>query len=211
MYAPTELHKTEETPIRDGSSGSRKYIRRFRRGESTAFVELIDSLKPKMRGAARAITRNPDDTDDVIQSAIVKAYSHFGQLRSNDKVAHWLMRITVNEARLHRRLAYNRLSSSFDSAPLQTQLMDPHHLALESLIREEGRRIVRKVIRRLEPHFRQVLILHYWKQAQVRDMSRVLGISESNVKTRLYRARQRVLTLLNSTREFDSIKGIASL
>lgn len=114
MYAPTELHKTEETPIRDGSSGSRKYIRRFRRGESTAFVELIDSLKPKMREAARAITRNPDDTDDVIQSAIVKAYSHFGQLRSDDKVAHWLMRITVNEARQNRRLAYNRLSSIFN-------------------------------------------------------------------------------------------------
>jgi RNA polymerase sigma-70 factor (ECF subfamily) len=121
------------------------------------------------------------------------------------------MQITVNEARQHRRLAYNRLSSSFDSTPAQTQLVDPHHLALESLVREEGRRIVRRAIRRLEPHFRQVLILHYWKQAQVRDMSRVLGISETNVKTRLYRARQRVLTLLKSTREFDSIKRIASI
>lgn len=208
MYASTELHKTEETPISisDGSFGRRKYVRRFRRAEPTTFVKLVDSLKPKMRGAARAITRNPDATDDVIQSAILKAYSHFGQLRSDDKVAHWLMRITVNEARQHRRLAYNRLSSPLDSTPVETQLVDPRHLPLERLVREESRRAVRRAIQRLEPQFRQVLLLHYWKQAQVRDMARTLGISETNVKVRLYRARQRVLTLLNRTREFDRIK-----
>jgi RNA polymerase sigma factor (sigma-70 family) len=207
MDVHTQLLKPNGVRRLDGNLDSRKYLRRFRRGENTAFGELIDSLRPKLRGSARAITRNPDEVEDAIQNAALRAYLRLGQLRSDSRFAPWIMRITVNEARQYRRLAFNRLTSPFDTLPAQTEFVDPHQLPLETLIREENRRAIRSAIGRLEPQFRQVLVLHYWKQAEVREISRRLGISETNVKTRLYRARKRVLSILRTNRDFAGINS----
>lgn len=178
-----------------GTLDSREFMRRFRKGEPSAFAELIDSLTPKLRSVARAITRNPDDAEDVIQNAIVQALARLRQLRSDDKFPSWLMRITVNEARRYRRLAFNRLSSPLDAAR-GTKLVDSHCLPIEHLVRDESRRAVRRALRQVDPKFRQVLLMYYWRQTAVPEMSRVLGLSENNIKTRLCRARKQVLRAL---------------
>lgn len=185
----------------------RAYLRRFRRGDNTAFGELIDSLRPNLRRSARAITHNPSDVEDAIQDAALRAYVRLGQLRSDARFAAWIRRIAVNEARQQRRLAFNRLTSPFDILPERTELVDPQQLAVETLIRDENRRAIRIAVCQVEKQFRQVLILHYWKRAEVREISRRLGISEANVKTRLHRARKQVLTILRTDHGFAGING----
>jgi RNA polymerase sigma-70 factor, ECF subfamily len=198
-----KLEKTSRADV-DYSLDSRRYIRRLRKGEKAALAELVAAVAPRLRRVASAITRNTDDAEDVVQSAIVQAMVHFRQLRCDAKFSHWLMRITVNEARRHRRLAYNRLSSSLDSLPLE-EFEDGCQSAVQTLLQEERGRAVRKAVREIEPQCRQVLVLHYWRQIAICEIARILGISETNVKTRLYRARKRVLSVLRRNEAMRTI------
>lgn len=199
-HKPVKLSSGED----DHSLDNRSYIRRFRKGEQAALAELVAAVTPRLRRVASAITRNTDDAEDVVQSAIVQAMVHFRQLRCDAKFSHWLMRITVNQARRHRRLAYNRLSSSLDSLP-RNDFEDGCQSAVETLLQEERGQAVRKAVREVEPEFRQVLVLHYWRQIAICEIARILGISETNVKTRLYRARKRVLSVLRRNEAMRAI------
>ena len=86
-----------------GKSNEERLIRRIRNGEPELFYELIRPYERRVYATAFAITRNESDAEDVAQEALLKAFKHLDQFRSEARFSTWLIQITVNEARMRKR------------------------------------------------------------------------------------------------------------
>ncbi|HJN15538.1 MAG TPA: sigma-70 family RNA polymerase sigma factor, partial [Armatimonadota bacterium] len=147
-----------------------------RRGDTTAFGELVDRFRDMVYGLAYHLTGDFEDAVDLAQDAFVRAYERLPQLRDATRFPGWLRQIVTN---LHRTSARRSRPSvepprQHDSAPGEIQLA------------------VREALQGLREPDRLVLTLHYingYSQAEIGDF---LDTSADVVKTRLARARARL-------------------
>ena len=78
-------------------------IRRIQGGERELFYELVRPYERRVYAATFAVLHNPADAEDAAQEAILKAFAHIGQFRSEARFSTWLTQIAINEARMRRR------------------------------------------------------------------------------------------------------------
>jgi RNA polymerase sigma-70 factor (ECF subfamily) len=193
MHSTNELQDDRQPNVRTHNGCQQRWdeVENFKAADAVALAELITPLASKMDRRAQSITRNFADTEDVRQNAILKAYSRRLQLRSAEKFVPWIMRITVTEALLHRRNQRSHLFTSLDDHQHSRLPVNPG-AQLDCLEREETRRSVLQALSLITTDHREILVLHYWKALSVSRIADRLRLSTAAVKTRLFRARQRL-------------------
>ena len=170
-------------------------IRRVLDGEHEAFYELI---RPHLRAVymtAFSILNNKADAEEVSQEAILNAFRALKSFRAEATFSTWLIQITINEARQRirkdRRNIYESLDSNRDEDNdyIPRELADWREIPSESLQRRELREALSSALASLPAKYREVLVLRDVNHLSIEETVKALGISESNVKTRLVRAR----------------------
>ena len=80
-------------------------VQAAKRGDDSAFEELVRRYDRNVFRIAQHITQNREDAEDVVQEAFLKAYGNLAQFQEQSKFYTWLVRIAVNEAlmKLRRR------------------------------------------------------------------------------------------------------------
>jgi RNA polymerase sigma-70 factor, ECF subfamily len=152
--------------------------------------------------AALAILRNPADAEDVAQEALLKAFKAIRQFRGESKFSTWLIQITVNEARMHRRKEHAHLMEPIGELRDQEGNYTPRDFAdwrevpLETLERKEVREKLADALAMLAEKYREVFVLRDMQHMSIEETSETLGISTASVKTRLLRARLMLRDLL---------------
>jgi RNA polymerase sigma-70 factor, ECF subfamily len=166
-------------------------VTRVLAGQTALFEVLMRRHNERLYRTARAILRDDNEAEDVMQQAYVNSYSHLRQFDGRSKFSTWLTRIAVHEAlaRARRRGRYmtmdphdstsNEYSATFDARP------DPERLAIA---RELGS-LLESAIDRLPDGTREVFVLRQLEEMRTDEVAEALGVSEAVVKTRLSRAR----------------------
>jgi len=165
-------------------------------GDREAFYELVRPYERLVYATAFSILKNPADTEDVAQEAVFKAFSHLKSFRGESKFSTWLIQITYNEAKMKLRKTRPHLYESLDSQHQSdegdywpTDFADWRPIPSEILQESEVRKALENAINSLGPIYREVLILRDLNGLSVKETMAILGISISNVKSRLHRAR----------------------
>jgi RNA polymerase sigma-70 factor (ECF subfamily) len=159
-------------------------------GERSLFEALMRRHNARVYRAARAITGDNHEAEDVMQDAYVRAYEHLGEFRGHARFSTWLLRIAVHEA-----LARVRLGRRFDPGgwqpdvlPMDASTLNPEQQASDI----EMRRVLGTAIDVLPAEFRVVFVLRIVEGLSGAETAECLGIPEETVKTRLHRARARL-------------------
>lgn len=144
---------------------------------------------------ARQLCRNPEDAEDVAQSALLKAAEHVGDFRGEATMRTWLHRITTNECRMLRRrivarslddiLEHQRLSAVLHMPSGETS---PEQVAEQHLLGES----VVQAVEHLPTRQQAVLLLLEGADLDVAEVARRLGTSQSAVRSLLVRARRSI-------------------
>jgi len=177
-------------------------IRRIREGEQQLFYELIQPYERRVYAAALAILRNEADAEDAAQEAVLKAFKHIRQFRSEARFSTWLIQIAVNEARMRRRkqqaVVMEPMMDARDEQGQYTprDFADWREIPSETLERAEVRQKLAEALNSLGQKYREVFILRDMEQFSIEDTAKALGISVPSVKTRLLRARLMLRDLL---------------
>ena len=173
-------------------------------GNNAATEFLVRTHAPWMLAVARRITVDTALAEDCVQEALVKALRGIGGFEGRAGLKSWLHRIVVNQAlmRLRTRKRQNEepideLLPAFDETAgriegPQQRIATPY----EVVEREDRRAFVRSKIDRLPESYRIVLQLRDIEEMTTREVAEALGLSESNVKVRLHRARSALKILL---------------
>lgn len=153
----------------------------------TRFAALLDTHRGIVFKVANAYCRHPDDRQDLVQEIAAQLWRAFGDYDPARPFTTWMYRIALNVAISHVRSDARR-------APLVS--IDDHdgHPALAVEDDDGGDERVRMlyaVIDRQPPLDRALLLLWLEERSQ-REIAEVLGITESNVSTKLNRLKQRI-------------------
>jgi len=136
---------------------------------------------------ARWLSRSPDDADDVVQDAMLRAYRAFDGFRG-ENIRAWLLTIVRNcwrnRAADARRRGHEPLPAE-DDRSLAFEGPDPE----EEALRASDRRRLDRLIAELPEDFREVLILREMQDMSYREIADAIGAPIGTVMSRLARAR----------------------
>ena len=139
---------------------------------------------------ARTILRNESEAEDVVQEALVSAFTHFDSFRGDSSLSTWLARITMNEAlgrlRAQRRIRNYRTEAAIIQVPLAPKSDDPER----AMAQRQILRLVEKAADSLPELYRIVFVTRLIEGMSVEDTAEIIGIRVETVKTRLHRARR---------------------
>ena len=181
--------------------------RRVASGDREAIRFLVKRHNQALFRTARAILRDDGEAEDALQEAYLKAIGGIGGFRSDAKLSTWLIRIVVNEAigRLRRsRRAAEVIPLAGDAELHQAMIEKPDDVSPTpeaETLRAETRRIMEARIDALPDSFRSVFVLRAIEELSVDETAVALGIPESTVRTRFFRARSMLRESLS--RELD--------
>ncbi len=164
-------------------------------GNYEAFEELVNRYENKIYRLGVNITGSPEDAEDVLQEAFLKAFQHLGEFREDSRFYTWLVRIAVNEG-----LMKLRKRRSDRSVPIEDEVGDdgvsiPREFAdwkpnpEQIYAQAEIESILRDAAQKLPPAYRTVFLLRDVEDLSTAETASVLGLSEGTVKARLFRAR----------------------
>lgn len=157
-----------------------------------------------MRSLARRMLRDNALADDCVQEAFLKAFRHIEGFEGRSSLKTWLHRITVNEALMKLR-ALKRLDErpiddllpAFDANACRIEAPWMRLATTEEIVeRESARALVVSKIGELPDSYRIILQLRDIEEMTTSEVAEMLGISETNVKVRLHRARSALKKIL---------------
>jgi len=186
MVIPADAATSQE-PLSD-----EEVVARVLAGETGMFEVVMRRHNQRLYRVARAILRNDDEAEDVMQDAYVRAYEHLDQFAGRAKFSTWLTRIAVHEAlaRQHRGNRYQILDpiSEREGDPMDRfASMAPNPEQQTS--NTEVRRLLEDAVEKLPDAYRTVFMLREVEEMSTTDAAEALEITEENVKVRLHRAR----------------------
>src|ERR1700721_2325237 len=166
-------------------------------GDHQAYAELCRRHSQRTLRTVLRITRNIADAEDTLQEALLKAYTHIGEFDGRSAFSSWLTRIAINAALmlLRKRRSQPVFSCETDPQAEDFKFPEPTETSRnpeESCIQNALENDLAKAIRYLPPGLRDVVQHHYREHASVAQTAKTLGISESAVKSRLFRARMKI-------------------
>ena len=190
MPAGVGMAEVEGRPLLE-----REWIESARRGDASAFEELVRRYEEIAFRTAYLVVGDADEARDAAQDGFLRAHAALGRFRVGAEFRPWLLRIVANAARNRRRSASRRAdlalrafrdAASGDAAPSPEVL----------LIAEERRRELLAAINRLRAEDRLVIALRWFLELNEEEMAGVLNCPRGTVKSRLSRAKLRLRAAL---------------
>lgn len=165
-------------------------VEHAQRGDQNAFTRLVDQYATPVYNLAYRMLGNANDAEDAAQETFLRAYTQLKKFRRDQKFATWLLSIDahycIDRLRRRSRLAWMSLDDEVLKETLPSEGPEPD----VEILRHEDQREVERVLERLAPANRLVVVLRYWYDQSVEEIAATTGDSTGAVKVRLHRARQ---------------------
>ena len=165
-------------------------IRQVLQGNTAMFELLMRRYNERIYRAARAIVRDEQEAEDIMQQAYVNAFTHLRQFTGSAQFSTWLTRIAINEAlaRVRRRGRYEAFDDELSTVePFMSQ--GPSENPERQAYTGELRGLLEWAIDTLPDGMREVFVLREVEGLSTSEVAESLGVSEDVVKTRLSRGR----------------------
>lgn len=187
---PEEL--TSDYPERSCAAVLSSLVEAARDGDRKAFDEIVELFQDRVFRMVYYRTGSRMDSEDLLQDIFLQAYNGLPKLREPEKFEPWLFRIALNRVRdFHRRRRVFRLlgiAGEDDAEDRINAERDDAPGALDHMLRQEFWGHVQRFSEKFSRWEREVFFLRFLDQFSIKEISTVLGKSESAVKTHLYRS-----------------------
>ena len=175
-------------------------IARSLRGDQDAINELVRKNYPASLRVARSILRNQHDSEDAVQAAYSRAFRYLDTFQQNARFGTWITRIVVNQSIMSLRRQRRKRSLSLEELTakrgtpgyLVSREPNPEDLAR----RDEMSTSMRRAVGRLPLPLREAYALHALADLPLKEVAARLGVSVPAAKTRMFRARTALRSLL---------------
>ena len=147
------------------------------------FTALIEENKLRFYKTAKIILKNDDDVYDAIQEALISIYRNYEQLENKEYFSTWATRIVINKC-------YDLLRTNKNNiVPIDEKIENDRNIAQydEYEVDEYG---IKEAMKYLNEDFKLIVILYYYDNYSIKEISQIVNIPEGTVKSRLSKARE---------------------
>ncbi|MDE0683901.1 MAG: sigma-70 family RNA polymerase sigma factor [Candidatus Poribacteria bacterium] len=170
-------------------------IQRVLEGDDAAFSALVKKYQKPVHALVWRKIGDFHIAEDIAQDTFLKAYQKLSTLKKPQRFASWLYVIATNYCKMwirKKRLSTQSLED-INSTALEGATYSGYVIAEnEQETAEAEREVVKKLLAKLQESERTVITLHYLGGMTYKEISEFLGVSVGTIKTRVYRARQRL-------------------
>ncbi|HYB12471.1 MAG TPA: RNA polymerase sigma factor [Myxococcota bacterium] len=162
-------------------------------------AQLVSRLRPRLEAVALRVTREPEAARDVVQQAALKAIRFRHQYRGAAALPTWIHRIVVNEALMWKRGQQRRVAAleRFEREAPELEIQGTP--SMDELLDQRRRLVaVTRGLARLGLRDREVLEPFLAHTQPLRELTVRLGIPRTALRTRIFRARRRLLRLIET-------------
>ncbi len=157
------------------------------RGDMDAFDRLVERHHVFVYNIVHGVVGNADEAADVVQEVFLLVLRKLGSFRRGSRFATWLYRVAVNRALDRARSLSRRRWVPFAAETLN--IVDPAIGPEAAATQQSDADRVQSAMSAIAPNHRDVLVLKYFQEMSIEEISDVLGCSQDAAKVRLHRAR----------------------
>ncbi len=170
-------------------------ITRVLNGERDAFAVLVDRYKDRVFSLVLGIVKERPVAEEVAQDVFVKAFTSLKKFRKESGFSTWLYRIAYNTAvsQTRKKKIWHR---TFDE---EMELAGSRDEELEKEVAETEKNrqeLLQQALAELPAEDKLILMLYYFEEKPVEEISSATGLSISNVKVKLFRIRKRLKSII---------------
>jgi RNA polymerase sigma-70 factor, ECF subfamily len=166
-----------------------------RNGDRRAFAELVDLYKDKIYHLGYRMLNQRQEAEDVVQETFLRVYTNLDRYDENQKFSTWIYRIATNLC--IDRLRKRKPSYSIDAELPEGEGTDWHALLASDdaspeteLILSETQQHIREAIQSLPDKYKSIVVLRYLHDLSLQEISDILEMPVTTVKTRVHRGRE---------------------
>lgn len=210
--APTTTsrqHLNQWNPAALATALDTELVESAKRGDMSAFEELVARHRDRVYCRALSMMRNEEDATDLAQEAWVKGWQRLEQFHGDSAFGTWMTRIVINlcldqlrQRKRHHLESIEQMSE--ESGGVEAHLPVVNVNPSENLERGELRKRIDAALAQLTNEHRTVLLLHEFEGMKYREIAKIVGCSIGTVMSRLFNARRNLASLLANAemREF---------
>ncbi|MFN4226745.1 MAG: RNA polymerase sigma factor [Candidatus Ratteibacteria bacterium] len=184
-------------------------VEKAKAGDNKAFEELVRKTQDKIYNLGLKILGNKEDAADLLQETYIKAYESLPKFEGKSSFYTWLYRIATNFALMKlRKEKYKKISideiKQMSNGTYKLEISDWSNNPQIQYRNEELKEILNEAINSLPPKYKTIFILHDIEGLSLSEISEILSLSISTIKTRIHRSR---LYLREKLSEYFKKKG----
>ena len=176
------------------------YIEKVLNGETDCFARLLERYGKQVFSLIVRIVGNREDAEELTQDVFVKVYGSLAQFRGESCFSTWIYRIAYNMAISAIR------KIKMDCVPIDEILLseasdEPGDDFFEDS--DAGIRFdyLNRALKQLAPNERAMILLFYKENKTMKEIAVITGLTETNVKTKIFRIRKKLFVLINGMKE----------
>ncbi|MBQ3545814.1 MAG: sigma-70 family RNA polymerase sigma factor [Lachnospiraceae bacterium] len=162
-------------------------------GDSKAYEDLYNMTKDSAYFVALSITKNEQDAMDILQDSYIKAFNNLSTLRQPEVFDSWLNRIVANNSKKYisknKPLLFGDISNDIPNL-YEDESKKSDNTPHEIIDNKETSRMVMDIIENLSEDKRLIVIMYYYQEMLVKEISETLDLPVTTVKYKLLAARQ---------------------
>jgi len=183
-------------------------VQKALQGDEKAFARLLSRYKDTIYFMLLKMLNNKSDAEDLTLEAFGKAFKNLHQYSPTYAFSTWLFKIASNNCidflRKKKGVIISLESETEqieinEASKLKSKDLNPE----ERLIRKQKAILLHKVVRRLKPHYQTLVELRYFREYSYEEIAKELNLPLGTVKAQLFRARQMLFKLIESTEMND--------
>jgi len=173
------------------------YITKVLEGDRNAFAYLVDKYKTMVYSLALRLVKDREEAEEISQDAFIKAYQSLASFKGKAKFSSWLYRIVYNTAisKLRQQPAGK---VSLDESNITDTLYIESKENYDTLSAGERKKYLEKALDSLDSDEKMLVILYYYEEQDLDEIASIAGLTKTNTKVKLFRARKKMLTVLQS-------------
>ena len=167
---------------------------------TVAYEALIAKYQNLVFTLCIKIIKRREEAQEITQDVFITGFNRINSLEDKTKFKNWIMKIAYSKSIDYVR---KKQLETTDINELKLQIFDQNKNPLEDTIDKNRSEIIAKAIQYLKPVEASIITLYYIQGQGIKDISDITGLSTSNVKVKLFRARTELKTIITSLLKGD--------
>jgi len=171
-------------------------VKKAKQGDTNAIEQILMENMQAMYRVAFGILKSEEEISDAVSNTVAIVFEKIQTLNNEEFFKTWLTRILINEC--YKICKQNKKIIYLENCNQETLSYNNTYTDFE----------IRNLIKKLEKDLKEIVILYYFEEFSVKEISKIVKIPEGTVKSRLSRARKELEKyLIKNDEERRNING----
>jgi RNA polymerase sigma-70 factor (ECF subfamily) len=170
-------------------------IEAIQNGDTRAYTQLVSRYKDLVFTLAIRMLKHREEAEEVAQDTFIKVFKSLDKFKGDSKFSTWIYRVAYNTC-LDRIKKNKKHLNDVAIDEFTFNKLDTIDNALDNIIKEEKRTLIKSCINKLPEDSSALLTLFYFEELSLDEISKIINVEANTVKVKLFRARKKLAVIL---------------